>query len=63
VVQPIHSKAMPAILTMPEEFDAWLSAPIEEALRLQRPLSDAALKIVGMGREADKSQPSQLSLM
>jgi putative SOS response-associated peptidase YedK len=63
VVQPIHSKAMPAILTMPEEFDTWLSAPIEEALRLQRPVPDQSLKVVGMGREADKpSQPSQLSL-
>jgi putative SOS response-associated peptidase YedK len=63
VVQPIHSKAMPAILTTPEEFDAWLSAPIEEALRLQRPLPDHTLKIVGMGREADNPQTSQLSLM
>jgi putative SOS response-associated peptidase YedK len=63
VVQPIHSNAMPAILTTPEEFDTWLSAPIEEALRLQRPLPDDALKIVGMGREADKPQASQLSLM
>jgi hypothetical protein len=51
---------MPAILTTPEEFDTCLSAPIEEALRLQAPLPDQALKIVGMGREADKQK---LSLM
>jgi putative SOS response-associated peptidase YedK len=54
---------MPAILTTSEEFDTWLSAPIEEALRLQRPLPDHTLKIVGMGREADNPQPSQLSHM
>jgi putative SOS response-associated peptidase YedK len=63
VVQPVHSKAMPAVLTTPEEFEAWLSVPIEEALRLQRPLPDEALQIVGMGREGDDLQPSQFSLM
>src|SRR6202046_1787664 len=38
VVAPIHAKAMPVILTQRDEVEAWLTAPIGEALRLQRPL-------------------------
>ncbi len=37
IVGPIHPKAMPVILTRPEEVEAWLTAPVEEALKLQRP--------------------------
>jgi putative SOS response-associated peptidase YedK len=51
VVRPIHSAAMPVILTTPEDCDAWLTAPVEEALKLQRPLPDAWLRIVGTGKE------------
>jgi putative SOS response-associated peptidase YedK len=46
VVAPIHPKAMPVILTEPEEVEIWLTAPAEEALKLQRPLADHVLKIV-----------------
>jgi putative SOS response-associated peptidase YedK len=53
-VGAIHPKAMPAILTNSEEFDAWLSAaPMEEALALQRPLADGALRIVAHGAKED----------
>jgi putative SOS response-associated peptidase YedK len=44
VVGAIHPKAMPAILRTVEEIDAWKSAPTEEALKLQRPLADDALR-------------------
>jgi putative SOS response-associated peptidase YedK len=52
-VRPIHSKAMPAILTTAEECDAWLSAPLAGALKLQRPLPDGALQIVAMVEKPD----------
>ena len=53
VVAPIHPKAMPVILTTLDEVDRWLSAPAAEALKLQRPLSDDALRIVARGERKD----------
>jgi putative SOS response-associated peptidase YedK len=46
VVGPIHPKAMPVILTMPEEYDVWLNAPTEETLKPQRRRPDNMLQIV-----------------
>ena len=54
VVAPIHAKAMPVILTKPGEIETWLTAPAEEALKLQRPLPDGALKIVARGQKYDQ---------
>ena len=45
-VGPIHPKAMPVVLTKPEECDLWMRALLEEAMKLQRPLADNALVIV-----------------
>jgi len=49
----IHPKAMPVILTTPDEVETWMTAPAEEALKLQRPLPDGTLKIVAHGTKED----------
>jgi putative SOS response-associated peptidase YedK len=55
VVAPIHPKAMPVILTTPEEIDLWLTADASNALELQRPLPDDALMIVASGEREDRA--------
>jgi putative SOS response-associated peptidase YedK len=53
-VGAIHPKAMPVILTSREEIDLWMTAPAEDALKLQRPLADGALMIVARGKKEDE---------
>lgn len=53
-VAPIHSEAMPVILTTRAEIDLWMTAPIEEALKLQRPMPDGSLQIVARGEKEDQ---------
>jgi putative SOS response-associated peptidase YedK len=54
-----HEKAMPVVLTTTEEVHTWLTAPIEEALKLQRPLPDGTLKIVARGER--RGDPPELA--
>jgi putative SOS response-associated peptidase YedK len=49
----IHPKAMPVILTTPDEIEPWMTASAEEALKLQRPLPDGSLVIVARGEQQD----------
>jgi putative SOS response-associated peptidase YedK len=52
-VAPIHPKAMPVILTTPEEIETWMTPPTPEALQLQRLPPDRALRIVARGEKKD----------
>ena len=52
-VASIHPKAMPVILTEPDEIDAWMRAPWEHAKALQRPLPASELQIVARGIKKD----------
>jgi putative SOS response-associated peptidase YedK len=53
VVGSIHMKAMPVILTTPDEAETWLTAPWSEAKSLQRPLPQGVLRIVAVGTKQD----------
>ena len=45
VVAPIHAKAMPVISASELEIETWLTAPPEEALKLQRSLPGDTLAV------------------
>jgi putative SOS response-associated peptidase YedK len=53
VIRPIHAKAMPVLLTSPEDWDTWLAGSFDEATVLQRPLPNGALRIVATGETSD----------
>jgi putative SOS response-associated peptidase YedK len=45
---------MPVILTKPEELKLWMTAPPEEAMKLQRPVPDQLLQIIARGKSETK---------
>ena len=45
-VGAVHPKAMPVILTTPDEVHTWLSAETADLPALQRPLPDGALQVI-----------------
>lgn len=52
-VGAIHPKAMPVILTTPEECAAWMTEPWVRVSALQRPLANGSLTIVARGVKKD----------
>jgi putative SOS response-associated peptidase YedK len=46
LVKPIHSKAMPVMLTSWDACETWLNEPIAEAITVQRPLPEEELAIL-----------------
>jgi len=59
-VRPLHEKAMPVILTKPDEWETWLTADWSEARALQRPLPDGSLKVVARGGKQDGGSSGEL---
>lgn len=53
IVGPVHPNAMLVLLTTLEEWHTWLEAPADEALQLQRPLPDVAMREVARGKRSD----------
>jgi putative SOS response-associated peptidase YedK len=49
---------MPVILTTPEEVETWMTAAPDDALKLQRPLPDGALRIAARGVKEDPAGPA-----
>jgi putative SOS response-associated peptidase YedK len=47
---------MPVVPTTPEEYDVWLTAPTEEALKLQKPLPDDMFGIMKAGNQIDQQR-------
>jgi putative SOS response-associated peptidase YedK len=46
VVKPVHAKAMPVLLLTDADIETWLTAPTEEALKLQKPAPDEAVLVL-----------------
>ncbi len=45
---------MPVVPTTPEEYDVWLTAPTEEAPKLQKPLPNDIFGMMKAGNQIDQ---------
>jgi len=50
---PLWKNPLTVILTTGEDIEIWMTAPAQDALKLQRPLPDGALKIVARDEKKD----------
>lgn len=57
IVRPIHPKAMPVVLTTPDEIETWMTAPAPVALQLQRTLRHEGFRVVARGQKQDDAGP------
>src|SRR5258708_11019682 len=60
IVAPIHAKAMPVILTTPEEWDVWMRAPSDEASQFHRSMLDALLQIFACAQRQRPPPPRHI---
>ncbi len=60
VVAPLHPKAMPVLLTAPDELEVWLRAPWAEARELQRPSAAGMVQVVARGGREDAGERLRL---
>jgi putative SOS response-associated peptidase YedK len=58
VVRPVHAKAMPVLLTAAEDWDTWLTGPVDKAMALQRPPPEEMLRVVAAGDKTDGTLPA-----
>ena len=56
-VRPVHPDAMPVLLLDQVQREHWMNAPIEEALLLQRPAANDAVRVVSIGSKEDVGAP------
>lgn len=54
IVAPIHPKAMPVLLLDKAARETWMTGSLEEALALQRPAPENAVRIVATGQKEDR---------
>ncbi|PLU44583.1 SOS response-associated peptidase [Sinorhizobium medicae] len=60
VVKPIHPKAMPVILTEPDEIELWLAADWKDAKALQRPYPAEAMTLLPVEQQTATGRQTTL---